>query len=65
MLDNNDITLLERMMRGLMQEALQQNNVSLKREIREEVHSLISASEHRLIKRMDTVRFEIVSDLAQ
>lgn len=53
MLDKKDMTLL----RGMFREVLEENNHSLKREIRDEMHSVVNAavfaSEERMMKRMD------------
>ena len=49
MLSKNDLNEL----RGIMREVVEENNGVLKREIRDEVHSLIKASEAGLIRRMD------------
>lgn len=55
MLDTNDIAQL----RGMFGELLVENNRTLKREIRDETHSIVSAavfaSEQRLIQRIDDV----------
>lgn len=45
MFDANEIAQL----RGILHEVLQQNNTDLKREMRDEVYSLISASEKRIV----------------
>ena len=54
MLDKQDITLL----RGMFRE----NNEDLKRDIRDEIHSSILASEHRMITRMDAMEDRILSN---
>lgn len=67
MLDKNDVALLKGMFGELLHHELKANNKvfgnDLKREIRDEVHTLITASESRLIKRMDRLRDEIVDDV--
>lgn len=57
MLDKKDIQILQ----GMFLE----NNAILKRDLRLEMHDLITASERRLIARMDRLRTEIVTDVAE
>ncbi len=61
MLDKKDIQILQGM--------FLQNNAILKqdicKEMREEMQAMITASEHRLIARMDRLRTEIVTDVAE
>ncbi len=79
MLDKNDIKLLKGMFKennvSLRQEFKQElkhelktnNEVfgrDLKREIRDEMHSSISASENRVMKRMELLRLEMSLDMA-
>lgn len=73
MLSKNDMSAL----RGLMREAIidtvpgmiESNNHILKREIRDEVHSLIKASEVGILRRMDAMhnglRTEILDGVAE
>lgn len=61
MLDKQDIVVL----RGMFGEALRANNIDLKREIRDEVHSLIAASEHRMMGAMDRIKFDIIAEFSE
>lgn len=59
MLNTKDV----KMLRGMFGELLEANNHVLKREIRDEVHSLIKASEAGLIRRMDAMEQRLHNDL--
>ena len=61
MLTKQDMLLL----RGMFSEVLTQNNVELKRDIRDEVHALIAASEDRMLGRMELMKHEIIEFLDQ
>lgn len=68
MLDKQDIAVLEGMFirhTVSFKEIIKQNNVDLKRDIRDEVHSLIAASEHRMriwmTSKLESLKTEIVS----
>lgn len=58
---------LEKRLTQVFIAALKQNNIEVKREIRDEVHSLILASESRMMQRMDAklekLRTDIVNDI--
>jgi hypothetical protein len=55
MLSKNDIQIL----RGMFEE----NNHVLKREIRDEMHALIAASESKVIHRIELVKEEIIDGI--
>lgn len=48
-----------------LEERLEANNHILKREIRDEMHSLMKASEAGLIRRMDEMKVEIVDGILE
>lgn len=55
MLNKNDIQVL----RGMFRE----NNEQLKREIRDEMHSVVKASEAAMIRRMDALEYDVQKDI--
>jgi len=72
MFSKKDIQMLDGMMRIVLRESLRENNEifgrELKREIRDEMHSVVNSavfvSETRMMNRMDKIRNEILDGVA-
>lgn len=67
MLDTKDIQMLERMFGKILAEGLRANNEvfgsQLKREIRDEMRALLSASETRIMKKAHEIKVEIIDGI--
>ncbi len=57
--------MIESVIRQTVPGMIEANNHILKREIRDEIHSLIKASEAGLIRRMDAIKGEILDGVAE
>lgn len=61
MLDKHDIGIL----RGMFKENNEALRRDLRRELSDEVHGLITASERRMITRMDAMEHRIITNIAE
>lgn len=64
MLSKSDFQMLRQMFGEMLRENNDIFGRELKRDMRDEIHSCIAASEARMIKRMDSMKEEIVDGIA-